>query len=72
MSDVRRQTRFDELELSVNTAAWVRSLGVVTVGQLLDLPRLAPPDELVESELAAHLEELGLTYEGELVERAEG
>jgi hypothetical protein len=69
---VSRQTRFDELELSTNTAAWLRSLGVTTVGELLDLPRLVLPDELVENELAAHLEDMGLTYEGELVERAKG
>lgn len=66
----KRDTLIDELELSANSAAWIRSLGVRTVGELLDLPTLSPPHELIEHELAAHLEELGLTYDGELIERS--
>ncbi len=62
-----RSTLIEDLELSANSAAWVRSLGVTTVGELLALPSLSPPDDLVEEELGAHLEDLGLTYEGELV-----
>jgi len=68
----KRATLIDTLELSANTAAWVRSLGVSTIGELLALPSLAPPDEMVEEELAAHLEDLGLTYDGEILERAQG
>lgn len=64
----KRDTLIDDLELSSNSAAWVRSLGVRTVGELLDRPTLSPPDEMIEEELAAHLEDLGLTYEGELVD----
>jgi hypothetical protein len=67
-----RQKRFDELELSIQCAAWIRTLGIRTVGELLDLPRLVLPDELIEAELAAHLDELGVTYEGEIVDRAQG
>ena len=68
----KRATLIDTLELSANTAAWVRSLGVSTIGELLALPSLAPPDEMVEEELAAHLEDLGLSYDGEILERAQG
>ena len=63
-----RDTLIDELELSSNSAAWVRSLGVTTVGELLALPTLAPPDAMIEEELGAHFEDLGLTYEGDLVD----
>ena len=62
-----RDTPIDDLELSSNSAAWVRSLGVETVGQLLALPSLAPPHVMIEEELGAHLEDLGLEYEGELL-----
>ncbi|MEO6952334.1 MAG: hypothetical protein ABI321_11010 [Polyangia bacterium] len=70
MSRDPRDTPIDDLELSANSAAWVRSLGVTTVGQLLALQQLAPPDEMIEEELGAHFEDLGLTYEGEVIERA--
>ncbi len=68
MSRDPRDTPIDDLELSSNSAAWVRSLCVATVGELLALPTLAPPDAMIEEELGAHFEELGLTYEGEVVE----
>ena len=67
MAKSARDTLIDDLELSANAAAWVRSLAVTTVGALLDLPTLSPPDELIEEEIGAHLDELGLEYDGEVV-----
>ena len=68
MSRDPRDTLIDDLELSSNSAAWVRSLGVTTIGELLAMPTLAPPDSMIEEELGAHIEDLGLAYEGEIVD----
>ena len=68
MSRDPRDTLIDELELSSNSAAWIRSLGVTTIGELLAMPTLAPPHAMIEEELGAHIEDLGLTYEGEIVD----
>lgn len=57
-----RLTKFEDLELSVRAYAIVEKLGLVTVGDLLDLPRVVAPP-LVAAELREALDALGLTYD---------
>lgn len=69
-----RDVLVEELELSVRGSEWIEGLGVSTVGQLLDLPRLAFPDDwppaiarMVAAELTEVFQELNVEYTGELV-----
>ncbi|HEY4178271.1 MAG TPA: SMI1/KNR4 family protein [Kofleriaceae bacterium] len=69
-----RDTRIDDLDVSVRSAELLQSLGVTTVGQLVALPRIEIPSDwpvktarLVAAELSELINELGLAFEGELV-----
>lgn len=64
-----RATAIDELEISVKTTAFLQGLGVSTLGDLLDLPRIEAP-KLVASELLVLFDELGVPYDGEVVAKA--
>ena len=71
MADDRRQLTLDELELSVRSSELLQSLGVQTLGQLLDLPKIEIPDDvplktarLMVAELEELFEDMGVEYAG--------
>lgn len=73
MTDDVKEQPLEDLEVSVRTAELLSSLGVDTVGELLALPRIEIPAtwpakiaNLVKAELAEVLEELGVTFAGEI------
>jgi len=74
MADDVRETLIDDLELSVRAYELVQGLGVATLGELLDLPKIEIPEhwpkkvgQLVAAELAEAFESLGVEYAGALV-----
>jgi cell wall assembly regulator SMI1 len=64
-----RATAIDELEISVKTTAFLQGLGVSTLGDLLDLPKIEAP-KLVATEILALFDELEVPYDGEVVAKA--
>lgn len=67
-------TSIDDLELSVRSSELLRGLGARTVGDVLALPAIAMPEDwpvkmarLVAMELGEIFEQLGVTYEGQLI-----
>jgi cell wall assembly regulator SMI1 len=74
MTDDARQLSLDDLELSHRIVRFLGGLGIERLGQLLDRPRIALPEDwslaaarLVTAELELLFEELGLEYAGEIV-----
>ena len=72
-NEVRDQS-IEDLEVSVRTAGLFQSLGVATVGELLDLPNITIPADwprqiasLVAREILEVFESLGVEYDGEIV-----
>jgi cell wall assembly regulator SMI1 len=65
MSDSLDQP-IDELDISVRTIAFLKSLGVNSVAQLLKVPRISAPHKLILAELEMLFEDLEVTYLGAL------
>lgn len=60
-------TAIDDLELSVRTAAYVQSLGVTTLEELLAVPRLVLERKMMAAELRELFADRGVAYAGEMV-----
>ena len=73
MTDDVHNRSVDELELSIRTSEFVKSLGVETIAELVELPVLELPEDtparlapLMAGELRQALEALGIEYRGEI------
>ena len=73
MTDDLKKMRVDELELSLRSSELLQNLSVSTLGDLLELPEIATPDDwsprsakLVAADIRDALASLGVEYAGEI------
>ncbi len=74
MSDDALAIALEDLELSIRSTQWLRTLGLKSIGDLLARPRLELPEDwppamarMVAAEVQEVFEEMGVSYDGEIV-----